>query len=73
MGARLLPEISKQAARLHRCVVERGELGFRRGTVRERQKVSGAAAISKEKEKGPGLEPGPFRFRIVFARTTLKR
>jgi hypothetical protein len=33
MGARVLLEISKQAARLHHGVVERGELGFRQQSV----------------------------------------
>src|SRR5215475_9166598 len=42
LGARVLPEVSEQAAGLHRGVVERRELGFGVGFVRQGEEVAPA-------------------------------
>ena len=46
LGARLLPEVSKPPARLHRRVVERRELGGSREALREVMRGGAIAAVS---------------------------
>src|SRR5258707_13018677 len=51
LGARLLSEISESSSGLHRCVVERSQLGLRRRTVRRSPQVA-----ADQKSKGPNRD-----------------